>query len=729
MDNRITVVNIGNIPRCNYRSFLCPPETRGPGDLIQQLGIPAADVIKTIVYVIKPAINIFNVGGPGLVSNAEEILSHWGDTLTAAAPRGKTTVTVLGQPERNIPSGEAFFWGDIDLLSSLQPAFVDLEQQGVHCIVLPLTYSSRKRPSSSADDDVRQHILERSDGLLASLKSLHSNRADIHDPEHTTIIPFPTLHALNSDWSRSFNTSTTIDNQTAFAYKGRRVLDRELLPTLKGLYENQGSATLGLFGTRGAGRSHLATAAASLLLSEGIPTVFLGFSSGTTPRTSVMRDAFILALATREDLKVYINHLFVSCRRHADKANPRRGIVNFADYLLSKGIKLVFIILGMDTLTDDELVDCQTMASAHVLCFTAGGNSKLRLETEDRVAGGYEKALYLNGGLGKEDLPGWLSQYETEAKTQLQDGQRELIKATTGNVPSLLSAEFRAINNTRSFDAKHLRVAIDIHSPLSDWLQELMKEWPEKTQDLKKLLVAVLGNDHLELASRFTDQRFIFRDEDDRWSSTSLLAYEAIFQLVIELQDCFQYFVAQKWAECIPLVAHNPSMLGYAIECAITNELSHGFKLEHSNLSIPQLPLFVLPPGGKPRTIVEAGIYVPVEFNPMYIDCVIVWLEEKTDSHPATVHIAPVQISNVENVSDHLNSEEQFFETSEDWKLWRDAVHDLNRQIVWDFVWIVNYPTNSSTTRPAYQGVPAHVVHTICFKTISEVIDDALKMY
>jgi hypothetical protein len=81
----------------------------------------------------------------------EEILCHWCEVLRVAAVQGKPTVTVDGKPDRGIPSGKAFLWGDADIFSSLQPNFIDPRQRGVHCILLSPTPSS-KRPASSQEE-------------------------------------------------------------------------------------------------------------------------------------------------------------------------------------------------------------------------------------------------------------------------------------------------------------------------------------------------------------------------------------------------------------------------------------------------------------------------------------------------------------------------------------------------------------------------------------------------
>jgi hypothetical protein len=78
------------------------------------------------------------------------------------------------------------------------------------------------------------------------------------------------------------------------------------------------------------------------------------------------------------------------------------GIIKFSDYLQTKGIKLLFVVLKMDSTNQDVLNDCCRMSSGHVLCFTADGNSALRSDVELKVAGGYKDiCINLNGGLEK----------------------------------------------------------------------------------------------------------------------------------------------------------------------------------------------------------------------------------------------------------------------------------------------------------------------------------------
>jgi hypothetical protein len=237
---------------------------------------------------------------------------------------------------------------------------------------------------------------------------------------------------------------------------------------------------------------------------------------------------------------------------------------------------------------------------------------------------------------------------------------------------------------------------------------------------MHKLLLAAMNNNSSDIIPSFTDRRFIFKNEDGRWRCTSIFAYEAIYRFAITIQDGIRFFEAKHWRDCIPVVGHNPSMLGYAIEYALTNELRHGLALP-GRLRIPQLPLFALPSGGRPRTIKESGLYVPMEFNHRYIDCVAVWFDGNN------AHIVPIQITNVKKKSDHSNSEEKFFGDSEDWKLWQEAVTKPKRKIHWDFLWILNCKEAAMETRRACNGGPARRVFTTGFKSVSKEVDEALK--
>lgn len=240
---------------------------------------------------------------------------------------------------------------------------------------------------------------------------------------------------------------------------------------------------------------------------------------------------------------------------------------------------------------------------------------------------------------------------------------------------------------------------------------------------MHRLLVAAMNNNRSNIIASFTDRRFIFKDEEGRWRCTSIFVYEAIYRFAITVQDDIRYFEAGLWRDCIPVVGHNPSMLGYAIEYALTNELRHGLTLSvlSAQLRIPQLPLFALPSGGRPPRIRESGLYVPMEFNHRYIDCVAVWFDGNN------AHVVLIQISNVVRKSDHSNSEEKFFGDSSDWKLWQEAVTKHGLKIHWDFLWILNCRQAAKENRRASNGGPARRVFTTGFKSVSTEVDYALK--
>ncbi|KAJ7780644.1 hypothetical protein DFH07DRAFT_437646 [Mycena maculata] len=270
---------------------------------------------------------------------------------------------------------------------------------------------------------------------------------------------------------------------------------------------------------------------------------------------------------------------------------------------------------------------------------------------EERVRGGYNtvQALYLNGGLDEDEMDGWCGQWEAAHNISLAPEMRVLIQATTGSVPSLLSSVLRAVKADGRFRREHLdsSQSSDIQTLLTKHVQSLVKDFPERPSDVGKVLVAALNNNKLMVDPQFTDRRFVYQDKDLRWRYTSLLAFEAIFQCTITLENWTRYFEAKEWVDCLPLVGRNPSMLGYAIEYAVTNILgARGLKLSNG-LHIPPLQLHLLPPGGKPQPIVDPGIYVPLEFNHRYIDCVAVWFDH------SGANIVPIQISNVSDITVH----------------------------------------------------------------------------
>jgi hypothetical protein len=183
-----------------------------------------------------------------------------------------------------------------------------------------------------------------------------------------------------------------------------------------------------------------------------------------------------------------------------------------------------------------------------------------------------------------------------------------------------------------------------------------------------------------------------------------------------------------RWADSFARLAYNPSMLGCAVECAVTNALSiHGLHFPKSSgvspsqvIKIPAtLPLTMLLPGGKPPTVINAALYVPIEFNNRCVDCIAVWFES------TFVNIFAVQISNVDDSSEHSDSQSSFYTT--DWEQWRDAVAPKGMSIHWGFVWLIKKaaPFVHLSGDRRIQA-PARDVHTVDFRTISPEIASAL---
>ncbi|KAJ7034693.1 hypothetical protein C8F04DRAFT_1100658 [Mycena alexandri] len=247
---------------------------------------------------------------------------------------------------------------------------------------------------------------------------------------------------------------------------------------------------------------------------------------------------------------------------------------------------------------------------------------------------------------------------------------------------------------------------------------------------VRKILMAAMGNssegfNSLELA----DRRYIYLDAQKRWRYSGEIVFRAIFKLAVELEDCMQYFHVQHWLNCIPLVRNNPAMLDYAIEYALTAELRNGLRVGSKDF-FPAIPLRSLPAGGRPSKLAESGIYVPMEFNHRYIDCVAVFLDPRNSTSEITIF----QISNVQRSSDHSDSEAKFFEDSGDYLLWQEAMPD-DFKLTWNFVWLINTPAGVPPPAPYHKkkgpkitdGPPARTVYTVGIKSVSKAVDDALR--
>jgi hypothetical protein len=232
--------------------------------------------------------------------------------------------------------------------------------------------------------------------LLAALTPLALAAAHnkIHDPSTTTRIPIPTLASLNPEWLQRFQRTKT-NSIVYFDYCGRRRVLENILRKMTDLhaipYPN--AHLLAFLGTKGQGRTHISTAAAAMLLSQGLPVVFLPFSPN--PRTAEIRDAILVALQNTELLRPYTSELFEYCCKHSG----RTGVLKFCNRLRSKDLKLIFVALNLDVLSPTELLDCQSMMSGHDVLFTADGNCKFAQKAEERAWDGWGSVLHLNGGL------------------------------------------------------------------------------------------------------------------------------------------------------------------------------------------------------------------------------------------------------------------------------------------------------------------------------------------
>ncbi|KAJ7228316.1 hypothetical protein GGX14DRAFT_384808 [Mycena pura] len=582
--------------------------------------------------------------------------------------------------------------------------------------------TSVSNETAIAKEDTRQRIVERVDKLLTTINTVLGVEVNnVHSPHHRTAIPFPALSASNRRFAQKFNLNK-INGVEHFDYRGRCILNQKVLPMLRQLYDTIAPTTLGFLGTKGAGRAHISTAAASVLLLEGYPVVFLPLSVPILSNAAI-RDAIHVALRNDKVLHRYTDTLFDMCCKY----DGLGGILHFCNYIKSKQLKLVFIMLNLDLVSEEDLNMFLNMADGHVLLFTAGGNSSLADEKAAEVAmGSVDAALYLNGGLEENEVGGWYHQYEVESKVVISKDEQALIQTTTGNVPLLLSELFRAVKAKGRFNRDLLNVSLDLYAEISKHLQEPMKESPNETS---KLLLAVLNNSPLDVPRRLPDRRYMYRGKDRRWRYTCLFVFEATYHLALQLQDCFREFQVKSWLQCLPLLARNPSMLEYALKYAITAELRHGVTLSHfkSKLTIPPLPLFPLPAGGAPTNVTKSGLYVPLEFNHRHVDCIAVWFE------PTAVHIVPIQISNVTKRSGHSDSRYQFF--AADWLLWQEAVNKTNvTSIQWHFLWIIRatrckwerFEKLEPRSSKGGASYPSHEIFTTGFNSISQNIYDKL---
>ncbi|KAF9060647.1 hypothetical protein BDP27DRAFT_1370344 [Rhodocollybia butyracea] len=626
--------------------------------MLKKLHLTAEEIFNTSVYLV-PTINVVESPSGFVSPKAELILNHWCNALIEVRRNYGSDVP----PILDSPGGRPYIWLTAMPLQIFSD-YIDITK----------------------DADIRSRVIKRADTLLFSTQLLKKN-TDVHDPYSTTSIPIPSMHPI----ARHGIDIQHSDNLGWFNYRGRRILESEILPAMRKIFVEGRPEELGFFGTKGAGRPYLATTAAALLLSEPVPVVFLTFCDNQ-PATSVIRDALLLAVRSRPELHCHTEQLFDYCCAYPDSL---RGLIKFTRRLRCKNIRLLFVVLALDAASC--LQEVYQMTEGHVLFFTADPNSELREENEASIASYHaRKPLYLNGGLdeltvriNQEDLAGWWSQLQTEAAITLSGEDRELIETTTGNVPLLLTAIFKSIKAAGSFRKEDLRIDLGIYEEMETYFwDKLAKESARQASNIRRLLQVAMANTHLDVIPYLCADR-----------------------------DAVRYFEVRGWLYCTLFLVHNPSMLGYAVEYAITNELGrHGLHLPNSQLTIPKsLPLRALPRGGNPEQILDSGIYVPLEFNHRFIDCVAVWFKSQK------VYIYSIQISVVAKTSEHSDSEAKFFH--EDWKLWRNAVKREGWDINWNFVWLINCPDNATgkLSRPE-SDQPARTVYTATLKSVNKEI-------
>ncbi|KAJ7225994.1 hypothetical protein GGX14DRAFT_642292 [Mycena pura] len=613
------------------------------------------------VYLLNPPLDIFK-SSP---KNAEETLAFWCKTLGEMNDRGEEG-HVFGPP--GIPSAYAhLWWNDNASLSSMIPRCTDLNVEGVHCIVLINTSKRPSDPESEESPSKRQHVwkasrlpaseiaitdvdarhrlVEKANSLLATLAPLAARASgEIHHPNAITCIPLPTLTSSNWNWRQRFQL-TKINGVVYFDYCGRRRVLEDIICRMTDLRDMPYAHSIAFLGTKGQGRTHILTAAAAILLSQGLPVVFLPFSPN--PRTAEIRDAILVALQNTELLKPYTSELFEYCCKYPGRA----GLLRFCNRLRSKDLKLIFVALNLDVLSPTELLDCQSMMDGHDVIFTADGNSSLALKAEEKAPDGWGSVLYLNNGLEQDEVDAWLWRYEIDLGTTLRKEQRDLLHATTRNLPSLLSEVLRAAKAKGDFDQglRSLRPNVTLQ------MQKHMRQVQASPNELRKLLLAVLSNGAFSALPSLPDRRYMYEDENGRWQYTSLFAYEAAYRIALELYK-IPFASSTRYSGC--RVSHS---LPTTHRCWDTLLSMPSRRLQ--NL-YPSAPPFSSTTWRSPNNVHAGGLYA-LEFNHRYVDCVAVWFEG------TVVHVVPIQISNVCRTADHADSRDKFF--SSDWQLWERA--------------------------------------------------------
>ncbi|THV04853.1 hypothetical protein K435DRAFT_145869 [Dendrothele bispora CBS 962.96] len=241
----------------------------------------------------------------------------------------------------------------------------------------------------------------------------------------------------------------------------------------------------------------------------------------------------------------------------------------------------------------------------------------------------------------------------------------------------------------------------------------------------KRILSAALTRQEYGAAPWLTDRRFLFQDSDSRWRCPSECALMALRRLTIEIADFYKYMLVRQWRDVFPQLVPNRSMLGFAVEYAVTIELSRlGVvfpRAQNRALRMPEnLPLHPLLNVGPVRDL-QQGLWVPVQYNYPFINCVAVWHD------PTVTHICAIQIT---IANDHSDSREGFFQ--DEWKKWRDAVGS-NKSIEWSFAWIYGEfgrPQHKQYKRPRNRqddAPPTHIAYKMAIEYVSPAVRAALE--
>ncbi|KAJ7601684.1 hypothetical protein DFH06DRAFT_397787 [Mycena polygramma] len=300
--------------------------------------------------------------------------------------------------------------------------------------------------------------------------ALHPDTGLLPTKDGNKYVPYPSLRATISDLGPFIHRA--FDGLEHYLYRDRTNLPA-LISTLKNIFEN-GQEPLSLIGTRGAGRTHLITTAASLLLGAKIPVVYLAFST-EEPRTSAFRDALLLALSTSPELLAQADTLFDLCCRTADGL---QAIVKFCQHLASNRQKLLFILVKPDRLSHDELTTVGQMVLGHALCSVPSSNSQYRTEMEHKAAGGFVKIMYMNGGLSQLEFTEWIQEQQG---LYIPPTEMDNINTATGRVPALLATFFRRVEEEGAFKSEQLLLAPhDVSLQLSAHLESVIQNTPQK---------------------------------------------------------------------------------------------------------------------------------------------------------------------------------------------------------------------------------------------------------